>query len=100
MFLAIIISNLNKCMHGQGQGQGQEEGQGQWQGQGQGQVQGFFQAVCGAQGCRIWFPQARNCMICVPRCLNYVYILPLDLSTPSISSCVPLLVRYCTITEV
>jgi len=40
-------------------------------------------------------PRSRNCISCVPRCLLHVYQLRPELSTPNMTSCVPLLVRNC-----
>ena len=39
--------------------------------------------------------RSRNCISCVPRSLLHVYQLRLELSTPSMTSCVPRLVRNC-----
>jgi hypothetical protein len=38
---------------------------------------------------------SRNCISCVPRCLIDVYQLRLELSTPSMTSCVPRSARNC-----
>ena len=40
-------------------------------------------------------PRWRNCISCVPRCLFHVYQLRPELSTPSMTSCVPRLVTNC-----
>jgi hypothetical protein len=50
-----------------------------------------------ARGCTSCIPRARNCTSCVKRCLNDVYQLRPELSTPSMTSCVLRLVTNCTL---
>jgi len=40
-------------------------------------------------------PRSRNCISCVPRCPLHMYQLRPELSTPSMTSCIPRLVRNC-----
>ena len=54
-----------------------------------------FATVTSLWGSTSCVPRSRNYISCVPKCLLHVYQLRPELSTPSMTSCVPRLVRNC-----